>query len=79
MKLNIEQQVIEIMRNLPLEKQREVLQYVEKLSEPPAKEVPKYLRQIRERMAKLPEDAWDGVPTDGSLNVNHHLYGAPKK
>ena len=33
------------------------------------------VERIRESMG---EDAWDGVPTDGSINYRHYLYGHPK-
>ena len=29
--------------------------------------------------ARLPADTWENVPTDGSINLDHYLYGAPKK
>lgn len=29
--------------------------------------------------AALPDEAWAGVPTDLSKNVDHYLYGAPKE
>ena len=30
-------------------------------------------------MAEVPEEAWDNVPSDLSINVDHYLYGAPKQ
>jgi len=33
------------------------------------------VERLRESMG---EDEWDGVPTDGSLNYRHYLYGHPK-
>jgi hypothetical protein len=30
-------------------------------------------------MADVPEEAWDNVPSDLSINVDHYLYGAPKQ
>ncbi len=29
-------------------------------------------------MAKVPEEAWDNVPVDLSINVDHYLYKTPK-
>ncbi|HZK75902.1 MAG TPA: hypothetical protein VFD13_03255 [Candidatus Kapabacteria bacterium] len=29
--------------------------------------------------AKVPQEAWDNVPTDGARNLDHYLYGAPKQ
>ena len=30
-------------------------------------------------MAGIPDKAWDNVPSDLSINVDHYLYGAPKQ
>ena len=35
--------------------------------------------KIQERAKNVPAEAWDEVPRDGSINVDHYLYGAPKK
>jgi hypothetical protein len=34
---------------------------------------------VSELGAALPDEAWAGVPTDLSKNVDHYLYGAPKE
>ena len=34
---------------------------------------------VEEVNAGLPGDTWDDVPTDGSINLDHYLYGAPKQ
>ena len=34
---------------------------------------------VDEINAGLPEDTWENVPTDGSINLDHYLYGAPKQ
>ena len=36
------------------------------------------LRMIREIHESIPDSAWDNVPTDGSINYKHYLYGHPK-
>ncbi len=87
----IEQQVIETIRVLPEEKQREVLEYAKQISEngaaentsnaespekPPKR---KFLQEIEKIMGELPREAFEGYPTDGSLNHDHYLYGAPKR
>lgn len=51
--MNTEQQLIEKWRNLPLDKQQQVLQFVESLNEqkqPKQTELGKRLRQIREKI-----------------------------
>ncbi len=34
---------------------------------------------VNEINASLPADTWANVPIDGSMNLDHHLYGAPKR
>lgn len=34
---------------------------------------------VEEVNAGLPADTWDEVPADGSINLDHYLYGAPKR
>ena len=43
-----------------------------------AKEEHSVLRMIREIHESIPDSAWDNVPTDGSINYKHYLYGHPK-
>jgi len=35
--------------------------------------------EIREISADVPDEVWEQLPRDGSVNVDHYLYGAPKK
>lgn len=86
METTIEQQVIETIRVLPEEKQKEVLEYAKKIVEiedtenKNGKPKPRKLFQkLEELRAKLPPDAWKNSPTDGSLNHDHYLYGSPKR
>ena len=84
MNQTIEQQVIETIHGLPEEKQREVLEYakkiqVEKNEAETDKPKKKIWEQIDEIMRTLPPEAFEGYPTDGSLNHDHYLYGAPKR
>lgn len=85
MATNIEQALIEKVRALPPEKQRELLGIVETLSQQAAStgEAEGDSRPIWEVIEEIsrqdPPGAWDNVPTDGSINVDHYLYGAPKK
>jgi hypothetical protein len=34
---------------------------------------------VEEINTSLPADTWETVPTDGSINLDHYLYGAPKQ
>ena len=57
------------------EQQQEVLQFVEDL-EPPRRSL---LEIWRELSTDIPEDEWEKIPSDASVNLDHYLYGAPKK
>ena len=35
--------------------------------------------RIAEIMGDVPPEVWDRVPTDGSAQVDHYLYGTPKR
>lgn len=76
---SVEEQIIETIRILPEEKQLEALEYLKQKVE---EEMPKkktIWEKIDELMKTLPKDAFDGYPTDGSLNHDHYLYGSPKR
>jgi hypothetical protein len=60
---------------LSAEQQDRVLQFVETL-EPPRRT----LHEIWLEISKdAPNDLFENIPTDASFNLNHYLYGAPKK
>jgi len=78
MSLNIEQAVIEKLRVLPPEQQREVLAFVEELAQKnaPRKSIWEKIDKI---MESVPPEALNELPADASENLDHYLYGAPKK
>ncbi len=80
----IEQELIETIRVLPEAKQKQILAYArqireieENLNKKPKKR--NLLEKLEELRAKLPADAFEDSPTDGSLNHDYYLYGAPKR
>jgi hypothetical protein len=63
------------------EQQQQVLDFVEflaqkNLPQPPQKTI---WEKIRERMARIPPEEWENMPTDGSYQHDHYLYGTPKR
>jgi hypothetical protein len=86
MAANIEKKVIEKLRVLPEDQQAEVLKFVEDLAGietkadngHPAERVAIW-DKIEEIMRDVPGEVLASIPTDGSINVDHYLYGAPKK
>jgi hypothetical protein len=86
MSANIEGKVMEKLRVLPESQQAEVLKFVEDLAEVEAKtdngqatdRVPIW-DKIQAIMQDVPAEVLASIPTDGSVNVDHYLYGARKK
>jgi hypothetical protein len=86
MAVNIEDQVIQRLRVLPEAQQAEVLKFVESLvgreTEPSNGQYEGRLAiwdRIEEIMSDVPEEVLARIPADGSINVDHYLYGAAKK
>ena len=79
MSASIEEKVIEKLRALPLGQQREVLNFVEQLEQQAAQQPKTIWQEIREIVADVPDEVWEQIPRDGSENLDHYLYGAPKK
>ena len=86
MAANFEDQLIDKVRALSPDKQREALRLLDTLasgatSEPKGTGVDR--RSIWEVVDEindgLPADTWENVPSDGSINLDHYLYGAPKQ
>jgi hypothetical protein len=75
---NIQQAVIEKLALLSFDKQRQALDFIEELarSEPTRS---KFRPMFEEAAKDVPPEAWDEVPSDASSNIDHYLYGAPKK
>ncbi len=79
MSTEVAEVIFDKVKALPPEQQSQVLEFIEnlgKLSESPAKSI---WEEIREMVKDVPDEVWAQAPRDGSLNVDHYLYGAPKK
>lgn len=83
MSANLKQAILEKLQALPDEKQEEVLVLVDRMlkeGEPPTRNDSRPIWEIIEEIAdEAPPGTWDDVPTDGSINHDHYLYGAPKQ
>jgi hypothetical protein len=86
MAANLEDQLIDKVRALPPNKQEEALRLLDNLAggasaEPNGTGVDRrpIWEVVDEINAGLPADTWDSVPTDGPINLDHYLYGAPKR
>ena len=86
MAANIEDKVIEKLRVLPEDQQAEVLKFVGDLASLETKPDNGHATgrvaiwdKIEEIMRDVPDEVLASIPTDGSINVDHYLYGASKK
>ena len=84
MAANLEDQLIDRVRALPPDKQQEALRLLDSLATGAGAEATGADRRpiweiVDEINAGLPVDTWENVPTDGSINLDHYLYGAPKQ
>jgi hypothetical protein len=86
MAANLEDQLIDKVRALPPDKRQEALRLLDSLTrgasaEPNGTDLNRrpIWELVEEINAALPADTWDNVPTDGSINLDHYLYGAPKQ
>ena len=81
---NLEDQLIDKVRTLPPNKHREALRLLDSLALDANSEGTDVDRRsiwevVDKINAGLAADTWENVPTDGSINLDHYLYGAPKK
>lgn len=75
MQSDIAERISNRVKRLSAEQQEEVLDFVEKL-EPPRRSLLDIWREVSK---DLPQEELDKIPTDASINLDHYLYGAPKK
>jgi hypothetical protein len=83
MSANLEQAILEKIQALPDKKQEEVLALVDQMLKEDQRQTRQNARPIWEIIEEIanqaPPGTWDDVPTDGSVNHDHYLYGAPKQ
>jgi hypothetical protein len=75
MQTDLSQVVAEKMQTLPIEKQQKILEFVEDLTET-RKTI---WEKIDERANNLSAETLEKLPADGAENLDHYLYGVPKK
>jgi hypothetical protein len=73
---DLTQIVAEKMQVLPIEEQQKVVEFVDLLSKPKKKTL---LEKLNDITSKLSEETLAKLPVDGAENIDHYLYGAPKK
>ena len=84
MAANLEDQLIDKVRALAPDKQQEALRLLDTLATSPSSEGTGVDHRpiwevVDEINAGLPADTWENVPTNSSINLDHYVYGAPKR
>lgn len=79
MSSHIEEEILERLRALPVAKQEEVLRFAEGLANDKQPKRMSIFEEVDQIVQRVSPEAWDEVPSDGSINVDHYLYGAPKR
>jgi hypothetical protein len=86
MAASLEDQLIDKVRAIPPDKQQEALRLLDTLAdasrpEPNGRGLDRRpIWEVVEAInSGLPADTWENVPTDGSINLDHYLYGARKQ
>jgi Arc/MetJ-type ribon-helix-helix transcriptional regulator len=71
---SVEDAVAGILRRVKASEQEEVVQ----TTPPAAKPVPAWQRLL-ENMRNVPDEVFDHMPSDSSEQLDHYLYGTPKR
>jgi hypothetical protein len=86
MATGVEQQILKLVKSLSSDQQKDVLRYVEgkiafeQRRQEAYKADPRSIWEIIEEISsQIPMDEWEKLPSDGAVNHDHYLYGAPKR
>ncbi|MEQ1605916.1 MAG: hypothetical protein ABL999_13715 [Pyrinomonadaceae bacterium] len=72
--------IIEKLRGLSEADQKAVLDVIEeKASAAQTRTSKSFLERVTEISQQVPDEEWAKLPSDGSVNHDHYLYGAPKR
>ncbi|MDQ3748818.1 MAG: hypothetical protein M3367_07380 [Acidobacteriota bacterium] len=78
MSVNLQQAIQEQTRALSEDEMRQVLDFMNRLRKKETK--PQSLGELIDECFKnVSSEVMDKLPEDASLNLDHYLYGAPKK
>lgn len=74
-----EEAIVERLRTLDAEEQKKVLDFVEGIERQKNQPAKTLWDAIQEIVKDVPDEVWERLPTDGSEQHDHYLYGSPKK
>ena len=79
MSSRIEETIVERLRALDAEEQKRVLDFVEGIERQKSQPAKTLWDAIQDIVKDVPDEVWERLPTDGSEQHDHYLYGSPKK
>jgi len=79
MQTDVAETIFDIVKVLPKTKQEKVLDFVSELQAEEETSLQSLFRKIEERGKNIPDEVWEEIPSDGSEQHDHYLYGSPKK
>jgi hypothetical protein len=79
MQTDVAETIFDLVKVLPETKQRKVLDFVSDLQNEDNSDLLEMLTAIETRGKTIPDEIWQEIPPDGSVNHDHYLYGAKKK
>lgn len=74
----VEKQIVEKIQTLSDEEREQVLRYVEDVLNKRNRK-PTLGEKIREITADVSNEVWEKIPSDGSEQHDHYIYGTSKK
>ena len=78
MQTDVAETIFDIVKVLPKTKQKKVLDFVSELQAEETS-LKSLFQRIEERGQNIPDEVWKEMPSDGSINHDHYLYGAKKR
>ena len=79
MSSSIEEAIVERLRALDADEQKRVLDFVERIERQKSQPAKTLWDAIQDIVKDVPDEVWERLPTDGSEQHDHYLYGSPKK
>ncbi len=76
--MTVTQEIVEKINALPVEKQKEVLRFVQEIEVKPKRRL-KIFEQIDEITSQVSHESWAELPADGAEKVDEYLYGKLEK
>ena len=79
MQTDVAETIFDIVKVFPKNKQQKVLDYVSNLQSEESSSLNELLKDLEKRGNAIADEVWEEIPSDGSVNHDHYLYGAKKR